>query len=409
MQHTIASSSLIERLIYLINNNISSKVVKYFLSIGITPGEVIVALLLIALIPIINYLLKYKFVKLIKWFLFKNRDIMLYRYLFHRVEKILRPFRVLIWVYLFNKAVTIFVASNSFDSFIFSVYVVIYAWAFYEIFKFLLYISLMQKIKRHKVARRELFTLFLNITKIFLGVVVTLLIMSHLGVDITALITSLGIGGVIVGLSAKDTLTNFFDSIRLVSEDAFRQGDWIETQNIDGIVTEIGLVATQIRTFDNALVTVPNSLLANNYIRNWTKRVIGRRIKFNIPIKITTNTKELDRVTYEIYEMLHSHPDIMTLNKLKYIRKFKKTYEDGLFNLEDKMGVRRTLLVYFDDINSYSINLLIYAFSISVDWEEWLRVKQDIIKKVINIIDESQLEFAIPKEEIEISKIVKRD
>ncbi|NPA28470.1 MAG: mechanosensitive ion channel, partial [Epsilonproteobacteria bacterium] len=106
------------------------------------------------------------------------------------------------------------------------------------------------------------------------------------------------------------------------------------------------------------------------------------------------------RVLFEIYEMLHSHPDIMTQSKLKYITRFKKTYEDGIFNLEDKYGVRRTLLVYLDSIDTYSMNILIYAFSISIDWEEWLRVKQDIIKRALLIIENSELELAIPKEEI---------
>jgi MscS family membrane protein len=392
----------IKNLIYLIDNNLNASLVKSFMLFGVTPGRIIVAFLLLLLIIISNYYLKNPISKFIKWVLFKNRKVILNRYLFYRVDKILRPFRVLIGFFLFYKALNIFLVSEILDNIYFLINSIILAWAFYEIFKFFLYIWLMQKIKRHQGARRELFSLFLNITKLFLTIAVLLLIMSHLGIDVTALITSLGIGGIIVGLSAKDTLTNFFDSIRLVSEDAFRQGDWIETKEVDGIVTEIGLVATKIRTFDNALVTVPNSILANNFVRNWTKRVIGRRIKFNIPIKITSNLKELDRVTYEIYEMLHSHPDIMTLNKLRYIKRFKKTYEDNLFNLEDLMGVRRTLLVYFDDIKGYYLNLLIYAFSISVDWEEWLRVKQDIIKKIIKIIDESQLEFAVAKEEIKI-------
>jgi len=361
----------------------------------------IVAFFSLILLIFIN---RYFFVKVVKGilksYLFKKRRVLIYKLLFFRIDKLLRPIRIFISFFIFNVSILLFFNNTFIDNFFYIGYVVIFSWMVYELFKFFLYTYLANKIKRHEVARKELFNLFLNIAKIFLSIVSLLLIMSHLGVDITALITSLGIGGVIVGLSGKDTLTNFFDSIRLVSEDAFRQGDWIETKDIEGIVTEIGLVATQIRTFENALVTVPNSVLANNFVKNWTKRVIGRQIKFNIPIKITVDIKELDRVTFTIYEMLHSHPDIVTINKLKYLRKFKKTYNDGLFNLEDKMGVRRTLLVYFDNINSYSINLLIYAFSISVDWEEWLRVKQDIIKKIIVIIEESKLEFAIPKEEI---------
>jgi MscS family membrane protein len=148
------------------------------------------------------------------------------------------------------------------------------------------------------------------------------------------------------------------------------------------------------------MVTIPNSRLANDYVKNWTKRVIGRRIKFYLPIKFTANTVEIDRVIHEIYEMLHSHPDIVNLNKIKYLKKMTTIFEDGLFNIEDKYGVRRTLMVYLDSIDKYSLSILVYAFSISVNWEEWLRVKQDIIKKIVEIVEASELEFAYPTQEI---------
>ena len=294
------------------------------------------------------------------------------------------------------------------DIILFIIRLFLILWLMYEIIKFLLYATLKKRLNSKRSARRELFNLFLNISKIVFTLIATVAILSKFGVNITALITSLGIGGVIIGFSAKDTLVNFFDSIRIISEDAFRQGDWIETKDVEGFVTELGLTSTQIRTFDNAMVTIPNTKLANDYIKNWSKRVIGRRIKFHIPIKYTNDTKEIDKVIYEIYEMLHSHPDIMNLNKLKYLKKMKTTYEDGLFNIEDKYGVRKTLLVYLDEFGKYSMNILVYAFSISVNWEEWLRVKQDVLKKIINIINESELEFAYPTQQILLENIDKK-
>jgi len=250
----------------------------------------------------------------------------------------------------------------------------------------------------------ELFNLFLNITRVLIAFLLIIMILSHLGIDLTALITSLGIGGAIVGLSAKDTLVNFFDSIRLVSEDAFRQGEWIETRDVEGFVTEIGLTSTKIRTFDNAMVTIPNTKLVNDYLKNWSRRMVGRRIKFHLRLKFSDDTKEIERVLYEIYDMLRSHPDIVNDNKLRYLRHMKRTYETGLFNLDDKYGVRRTLLVYLDNIGEYSLDILIYAFSISVNWEEWLKTKEDVIMRIIRIIEESSLELAIPLQEVKLTE-----
>ena len=389
-----------EHLISLINSRLPENVVHYVTWIHATPGELLVALMFVLLAAALNWFLRRPLLRWVKYTLYTHRREGFYRLLFVRIDKILRPLRLLLTVYLLKQAVEIFLATSWFDTIFFTFYWLFFFWWIYEIVKFLLYLTLSSKIKRQKEARTELYNLFLNISRVFLAFLFILLVLSRLGVNLTALVTSLGIGGAIIGLGAKDTITNFLDSVRLVSEDAFRQGDWIETDKVEGFVTEMGLTSTKIRTFDNALVTVPNSILANTYVKNWTRRMVGRRIKFHLRLKLTTDTRELERVIFEIYEMLHRHPDIVNKNKLRYIRRMKKTYENGLFNIEDRYGVRRTLLVYLDEIGEYSMNILVYAFSISVNWEEWLRVKQDVIKRILEIVDESSLELAVPRQEV---------
>ncbi len=389
-----------EALIQAINHRMPEEFIRISAYLHASPGELIMAMLLLLSAWGVNAWMRGPLLRTLKRMLYRKRREEFYRLLFGRLEKIGRPLRLFVLLYLLRKVVDIFFMTRALDTFFYALYWFFFLWFIYESIKFLLYATLTAKIRKQRMARRELFNLFLNITRVFIAFVLLVLILAKLGVDLTALITSLGVGGAIVGLSAKDTLTNFFDSIRLVSEDAFRQGDWIETSEVEGIVTEMGLTSTKLRTFDNALVTVPNTKLAGGYIKNWTRRMVGRRIKFHLRIKPTSDTKEIDRVLYEIHEMLHRHPDIVNVNKLRYLLKMKKTYEDGLFNLEDKYGVRRTLLVYLDEIGEYSMNILIYAFSISVDWEEWLRVKQDVIEKTLKILEESQLELAVPRQEI---------
>jgi MscS family membrane protein len=389
-----------EQMINLINHRLPESLLHATLWLHVTPGELLVALALVLAALTLNWLLRKPLLRWAKHRLYRHRRESFYRLLYRRIENVFRPLRLLLTVYLFKKAVEIFVSGGWIDTLFFVLYWLFLFWWLYEITKFLLYLTLSAKIKRQKEARTELYNLFLNITRVFLAFVFIILALSRLGVDLTALITSLGIGGAIIGLGAKDTITNFLDSVRLVSEDAFRQGDWIETDRVEGFVTEMGLTSTKIRTFDNALVTVPNSVLANTYVKNWTRRMVGRRIKFYLRLKLTTDTRELERVIYEIHEMLDRHPDIVNKNKLRYIRRMKRTYENGLFNLEDRYGVRRTLLVYLDEIGEYSLNILVYAFSISVNWEEWLRVKQDVITKILQIIEDSSLELAVPREEI---------
>ena len=352
---------------------------------------------------IFNYILKERVRRYAKFYLYSRRKHPLFRLLFNKYDYLLKPIRLSVNLFFYSLLVDIFITHPYIDNFLSLSYSFLLLWFIYEVIRFFLYAILVRKIHKEKNARRELLNLFLNITKIIMTLVVLLVILAHSGVNILALITSLGIGGAILALSAKDSLTNFFDSLRLISSDAFRQGDWIQTKDIEGFVTEIGLITTKVRTFSNAFVTIPNSKLANDYIKNWSKRLVGRKIKFNIKLKITNNKEELDRVTQQIVTMLNNHHDIVNDEKIAQLIKLNHTYEDGLFNIADKYGVRKTMLVYLDKIDVYSMDILVYVFSVSVAWKDWLNTKQDVLKEVIDIIDKSELEFAYPKEEISIS------
>jgi len=331
--------------------------------------------------------------KKLKIYLFRKRKKLFYRLFYSRVNKIGIPLLLFINFNVLTYWLNYLHISTENISFYVNLFLI--AWAFYEMFKYIVYTIISIKLAQKANVRRELFLLVINLTKVVLVIVTLILILSHLGVNLTAIITSLGIGGVIVGFGAKDTLSNFFDSIRLVSENAFHQGDWIETKDFEGFVTEIGLTATQIRTFDNSLITIPNSVLANQWIKNWSRRIIGRRIKFWVKIKYTTDTEELYKVINEIRDMLNHHPQIVTDKKIKSQLR-KKMMKNTLFSIEDKYGVRKTLLVYLDEFDDYSMNILVYAFSITVDWEGWLKVKQDVLFKVLEIIKNSELELAYP-------------
>ncbi len=389
-----------EHLINVINQKMPIELTRITAYLYTTPGHIIFFITLIVFIMLISYLFRNPLRKFVKFRLYKNRKELVYRLLFHRLEKIIKPFRYFITLFLLDMAVDIFGVNQKIDFLFFLLYTGMFTWWIYEIIKFMLYVSLSLRIEKQKSVRRELFNLILNILKIVIAMVVLLVILSRMGVDITALITSLGIGGIVIGFSAKDTLTNFFDSIRLVGENAFNLGDWIETKELEGYVVEIGLAATRIRTFENALVTIPNSKLATDYIKNWSKRVIGRRIKFHLKLTYTYDTEEINKVLFEIRDMLEKHPDIVNDNKLKFLIKMKQTHKTGLFNTKHSIGVQSALMVYLDRVNTYSMDILIYAYSISVKWEQWLHVKQDVITKIINIIDESELELAIPQEQI---------
>ena len=220
-----------------------------------------------------------------------------------------------------------------------------------------------------------------------------MLVLYFAGANLTAILSGLGIGGLAVALAAKDSLANFFGTLSILFSDVLSQGDWIEVHGEQGVVVEIGTRVTTLRTFDNALVAIPNAILANEDVKNWNKRSLGRRIKMNLGIKYDSKSEDIKNTIYDIREMLDQHHAIATENT-EYT--YKQRSAPKLVSRDDAQGIRKTLLVYLDEFTESSINILVYCFTKSVDWEDWLATKEDVMHKVMAIFEKNNIEFAFP-------------
>jgi MscS family membrane protein len=223
-----------------------------------------------------------------------------------------------------------------------------------------------------------------------------LIILYFAGVNLTAVLSGLGIGGLAVAFAAKDTISNFFGTLSILFSDVFSQGDWIEIDGREGTVVEIGLRVTTIRTFDNALIAIPNGTFASNDIKNWNKRKLGRRIKMKLGVKYDSKPEDIKNAIIQIRQMLQNHPEIATKDTVYEHILRRRGRVAKLVSKDDLEGVKRTLLVYLDEFSDSSINILVYCFSKSVMWEDWLRTKQDVMEKIMDILQENNLEFAFP-------------
>jgi len=136
----------------------------------------------------------------------------------------------------------------------------------------------------------------MRIIKIIVWVSAISSILSLWGINVTALFASLGLGGLAFALAAKDTAANLFGSIAILMDKSIKVGDWIKVDKIEGIVEDVGMRTTKIRTFHKSLIAVPNQIIANNPIENFSRRSI-RRIKMTIGLTYnTTNTKNHPRI-----------------------------------------------------------------------------------------------------------------
>ncbi len=292
-------------------------------------------------------------------------------------------------IYTYNDFVSFGVVNKLFAI----AYSILFALVIYKIVNTVASIKISHIDKKTSQIKNEIINVSIKIVNFIIFVLGLLLVLHSAGVNLTAVLSGLGIGGFAVALAAKDSLANFFGTLSILLSDTFSQGDWIVADGAEGTVVEIGLRVTTIRTFDNALISVPNANLANADIKNWNKRKLGRRIKMSLGVKYNSKSSDIKNAVKEIREMLIHHPEIATVDTEVNLT---KKDDAKIISHEDSNGIKKTLLVYLDSFNDSSINILVYCFTKTVDWTQWLEVKEDVMHQMMEIFEKNNLEFAFP-------------
>ncbi len=196
------------------------------------------------------------------------------------------------------------------------------------------------------------------------------------GINVTALVASLGIGGLAFALAAKDTAANLFGSFSLLADKSIRIGEWIKVKGVEGTVENIGMRTTKIRSFQKSLITVPNHIVANNPIENFSRRGI-RRIKMHIGLTYGITSTQISQIIKEIKHMLQDHKGI--------------SQEDSL-------------MVNFDSFGESTLNIFIYTFTNTANWAIYLEIREDIHLKIMKIVEGNNASFAFPSQSIYIEQ-----
>jgi MscS family membrane protein len=223
----------------------------------------------------------------------------------------------------------------------------------------------------------ETYEIVIRILKILVVVITALIIMQEIGLSISGLLAFGGVGGLIVGLAAKDLLSNFFGGMMIFFDRPFRVGEFIKSpdRNIEGIVEKIGWRLTVVRTFSKNVLYIPNTAFSSIIVENAT-RMSNRRINETIGIRYDDLNKMTD-IIQDVNNVLESNPDIDQTQRAK---------------------------VYFKSFSASSCDFFIYAFTKTKDWEEFLRIKQDVLLKVAEIIEQHNAEIAYPTTTVFINK-----
>ncbi len=191
------------------------------------------------------------------------------------------------------------------------------------------------------------------------------------GIQVGPILAGLGIFGVAVALGAQDLFKNLISGILILVERRMERGEWIAVDGVvEGTVEKINFRSTLVRRFDKAPVYVPNSSFSDNAVVNYS-RMTHRRIKWVIGVEYRTTTEQLRYIRDEIEAYLYTNDA------------FAKPPE-------------ATLFVHVDSFNDSSIDFLIYCFTKTTVWTEWLEHKEAFALKLIEIVENAGTGFAFP-------------
>ena len=229
------------------------------------------------------------------------------------------------------------------------------------------------KEKTSKNVEDSMFDFAFKIMRGIIYMVAGFIVITTLGIKLDGLIAGLGLGGVILTLAAQDTAKNLFAGLTLFLDKPFVVGDWIQVDTFEGTVEDITFRTTRIRTFENSLVNIPNAIISNTSIINWSK-MEKRRYKTNLCVEIDTSLEKLEKFKTRIEDMLQARDAI---------------YDDSI-------------VVKFDNITDNGLNVLICSYTNSVDYTSYIAQREEINYKIMKILEEEGIKLAYPTQTIQV-------
>ncbi|MFM2485339.1 mechanosensitive ion channel family protein [Celerinatantimonas yamalensis] len=212
-------------------------------------------------------------------------------------------------------------------------------------------------------------------------VIVLLTVFQSLGLSLSGLLAFGGLGGLVIGMGARDLIANFFGAVVVYLDKPFRVGDWVRSpdRQIEGTVERIGFRVTKIRTFDQRPLYVPNAVFTQISVEN-PSRMLNRRIYETIGIRYQ-DSAQMQQIVDSVKEMLQAHEAIDT---------------------------NKTLMVNFTAFGTSSLDFFIYAFTKTINWAEYHQIKQDVLLQILAIIHQAGADCAFPTQTLHIESLPER-
>ena len=211
-----------------------------------------------------------------------------------------------------------------------------------------------------------------KVITIVLGIV--MILGNVFDVNIAALVTGLGIGGVAFALASKESLENLLGSFTIFFDKPFTVGDIVTLGGVTGVVEKVGFRSTRIRTFDKSIVTVPNKNIISSELDNLGARPV-RRVKFNIGLTYDSSVNNIKAIVNDIQDLIDKHPDTNSDGKVRFL-----------------------------NFGPSSLDIMVLYYVNSPDWEVLINTQEKINYSIIDIVSKHKCDFAFPSTSVYIEK-----
>jgi MscS family membrane protein len=193
------------------------------------------------------------------------------------------------------------------------------------------------------------------------------LILYDAGVNLTAVLTGLGVGGIAIAFAAQKTLENLFGGIMIASDQPVRVGDYCRAGEYSGVVESIGLRSTRLRTADRTLVSVPNGQLSMMSLENFAMR---DKIRFThtVSLRPETSSRQLRSVLLGGGRILRDHP----------------------------MVEAPSAHVRFVGLKNSTFEIEVFAYIMAQSWDAFLEVQEELLLGLVDLVEASGATFADP-------------
>lgn len=322
------------------------------------------------------------------------------------LHKLQKPVQSFIMLYSFGLCIAISYYPTSMDLAVFRLlnlgYIWVIAWFVLNVLNSY-GLMLISKIAI-KSGQKEIINLVIRILYSLICIIAFLISLQIFGFNISAIIASLGIGGLAVALASKDIISNFFASVMLLFDDSFEQGDWVKVGSIEGNVVETGLRKTSIRGFDNTLAFIPNSTMMSTNIINYSRRKLGRKVALSLGVTYESSPEQIKKLSADILKYLKTSP-FVAQSEDKKARGGSLKYRQSLVNLDDLEGYSSTIFVGLASFGDFSINIDISFYTKSVDGSGHRKDKEQILLELMKLVAKNGLSMAFPTQSLYIEKL----